>query len=100
MRKEESKASVRGKFKKAAWNQEYLVKLLALFWNAITLVISVRAVKIEKHFTGSGEWKGVGQRARERNRHCRVHLSAGCAHGGKAWWNAFAKTGDPGEVNA
>jgi hypothetical protein len=31
MRKEESKASVRGKFKKAAWNQEYLVKLLALF---------------------------------------------------------------------
>jgi hypothetical protein len=31
MGKEESKASLRAKFKKAAWNQEYLVKLLALF---------------------------------------------------------------------
>src|SRR5208283_1434959 len=31
MRKEESKTSLRGKFKKAAWNQDYLVKLLALF---------------------------------------------------------------------
>ena len=37
MRKEESKTSLRGKFKKAAWNQDYLVKLLALFSNAITL---------------------------------------------------------------
>jgi predicted transposase YbfD/YdcC len=31
MGKEESKASLRAKFKKAAWNQEYLIKLLALF---------------------------------------------------------------------
>jgi len=31
MRKEESKTSLRGKFKKAAWNEDYLVKLLALF---------------------------------------------------------------------
>jgi len=31
MRKEESKTSLRAKFKKAAWNQEYLAKLLALF---------------------------------------------------------------------
>jgi predicted transposase YbfD/YdcC len=31
MGREESKASLRAKFKKAAWNQEYLVKLLALF---------------------------------------------------------------------
>jgi Fic family protein len=34
---EESKTSLRAKFKKAAWNHDYLVKLLALFWNAITL---------------------------------------------------------------
>jgi predicted transposase YbfD/YdcC len=31
MGREESKASLRAKFKKAAWNQEYLIKLLALF---------------------------------------------------------------------
>ena len=31
MGREESKASLRAKFKKAAWNQEYLLKLLALF---------------------------------------------------------------------
>jgi predicted transposase YbfD/YdcC len=31
MAKETSKTSLRAKFKKAAWNQEYLVKLLALF---------------------------------------------------------------------
>jgi hypothetical protein len=31
MRKEESKTSLRGKFKKAAWNEDCLVKLLALF---------------------------------------------------------------------
>lgn len=31
MSKEQSKASLRAKFKKAAWNQEYLIKLLALF---------------------------------------------------------------------
>ena len=31
MGREESKASLRAKFKKAAWNQEYLNKLLALF---------------------------------------------------------------------
>ena len=31
MCKEESKTSLRGKFKKAAWNQDYLVKLLAPF---------------------------------------------------------------------
>ena len=31
MGREESKASLRAKFKKAAWNQEYLVKLLTLF---------------------------------------------------------------------
>lgn len=31
MAKEESKASLRAKFKKAAWNQQYLVKLLTLF---------------------------------------------------------------------
>lgn len=31
MSKEESKASLRAKFKKAAWNQEYLLKLLAFF---------------------------------------------------------------------
>jgi len=31
MAKEESNASLRAKFKKAAWNQEYLVKLLAMF---------------------------------------------------------------------
>lgn len=30
MGREESKASLRAKFKKAAWNQEYLIKLLAL----------------------------------------------------------------------
>ena len=31
MRKEEAKMSQRGKLKKAAWNNSYLVKLLALF---------------------------------------------------------------------
>jgi hypothetical protein len=31
MRKEESQTSLRGKFKKTAWNEDYLVKLLALF---------------------------------------------------------------------
>lgn len=31
MAKESSKASLRAKFKKAAWNQDYLLKLLALF---------------------------------------------------------------------
>lgn len=31
MGREESKASLRAKFKKAAWNQEYLIKLLTLF---------------------------------------------------------------------
>jgi len=31
MRKEETKMSLRGKLKKAAWNNSYLVKLLALF---------------------------------------------------------------------
>jgi hypothetical protein len=31
MAKESSRASLRAKFKKAAWNQHYLLKLLALF---------------------------------------------------------------------
>ena len=31
MGREESKTSLRAKFKKAAWNHDYLVKLLALF---------------------------------------------------------------------
>jgi hypothetical protein len=31
MRKEETKISLRGKLKKAAWNNSSLVKLLALF---------------------------------------------------------------------
>jgi hypothetical protein len=31
MGREESNTSLRAKFKKAAWNHDYLVKLLALF---------------------------------------------------------------------
>jgi hypothetical protein len=31
MAKDKSKTSLRAKFKKAAWNQDYFVKLLAMF---------------------------------------------------------------------
>jgi hypothetical protein len=36
MRKDETKSSLRAKFK-TAWNTDYLVKLIPLFCNAITL---------------------------------------------------------------
>jgi hypothetical protein len=54
----------------------------------------------KRRFAGIADRRKDGQDVRERKRHCRVHPSAGCAFGGKESWNAFAKTGRPGEVNA
>jgi hypothetical protein len=54
MRKEASKGSLRGKFKRAGWDDAFLRQLLAAFWNAITLGHGV-AIEVDGALlTGAG----------------------------------------------
>ena len=55
MQKHPTKGSLRGKFKRAAWDDTYLAQLLALSSNAITLAKRPRTVHRETAWRPSSE---------------------------------------------